>query len=67
MTNQRPRISGRGRPRSMCSRCGVELSRGYVTATSPPGGLVCVCCDWFDDVERQRWAAPDPQGPDARV
>lgn len=40
-----------------CVRCGGDLSRGFAVARDLTGrveyGLVCRCCEWFDEAERQ--------------
>lgn len=59
MGTEKTRVRGQ-RLEDSCSRCGVDLSRGYVASRSPPGGVVCMCCDWLDDVERQQWSLSDP-------
>lgn len=46
-------------PRSACIRCGGHLASGW--NTSPDGWLVCLCCHWFDETERDEWWVADPQ------
>lgn len=41
-----------------CVRCGGDLSRGFAAARDTEGdleaGVVCPCCEWLDDNERQQ-------------
>lgn len=46
-----------------CGWCGGDVVAGYTVVPGAPGQLVCLCCAWFDDAERQGWLVDSSAGP----